>query len=179
MNRLIVSGTCPDGTGRNGCGPQEQFRACADIRITEDGIAEETTPSTLTSTVKPRTRGTVTYRTRRPNKPTTSEPTTSTSTTSAEPTSTNATSSTNSGTISGDNPGPYVGIIIALATLLFAIAAISAVIIQFSYKLIKFTCETWVWLVFIYFEFVSGQLNLTESNKMKRSPNIFVRIQFI
>lgn len=142
MNRLIVSGTCPDGTGRNGCGPQEQFRACADIRITEDGIAEETTPSTLTSTVKPRTRGTVTYRTRRPNKPTTSEPTTSTSTTSAEPTSTNATSSTNSGTISGDNPGPYVGIIIALATLLFAIAAISAVIIQFSYKLIKFTCET-------------------------------------
>lgn len=27
-------GTCPDGSGKVGCGPQEEFRACADIRIT-------------------------------------------------------------------------------------------------------------------------------------------------
>jgi len=129
-------GTCPDGTGRNGCGPQEQFRACADVRITEDGIPDETTPSTSTSTstskttsastVKPRTRGTVTYRTRRPNKSTTIDPVTSTT-----PSSTNTTSATNFETISGENAGPYVGIIIALATLLFAIAAISAVILYF------------------------------------------------
>ena len=130
---MIDLGTCPDGTGRNGCGPQEQFRACADVRITEDGIPDETTPSTSTSTstskttsastVKPRTRGTVTYRTRRPNKSTTIDPVTSTT-----PSSTNTTSATNFETISGENAGPYVGIIIALATLLFAIAAISAVI---------------------------------------------------
>jgi len=123
-------GTCPDGTGRNGCGPQEQFRACSDIRITEDGVAEETTPSTSTlastSTVKPRTRGTVTYRTRRPTKSTTTAPTIATS-----PSSTNATSATNSGTLPGENAGPYVGIIIAMATLLFALAAISAVILYF------------------------------------------------
>ena len=135
FNWIVASGTCPDGTGRNGCGPQEQFRACSDIRITEDGVAEETTPSTSTlastSTVKPRTRGTVTYRTRRPTKSTTTAPTIATS-----PSSTNATSATNSGTLPGENAGPYVGIIIAMATLLFALAAISAVFYSIQYQLI-------------------------------------------
>ncbi|XP_072934233.1 uncharacterized protein [Epargyreus clarus] len=28
-------GTCPDGTGAVGCGPQEEFRACADIEISD------------------------------------------------------------------------------------------------------------------------------------------------
>ncbi|XP_076033601.1 uncharacterized protein LOC143020758 [Oratosquilla oratoria] len=36
-------GTCENGTGMVGCGPQEQFRACADIKIvTEDGWADDT-----------------------------------------------------------------------------------------------------------------------------------------
>lgn len=26
-------GVCPDGSGRLGCGPQEHFRACSDVRI--------------------------------------------------------------------------------------------------------------------------------------------------
>ncbi|XP_064087986.1 uncharacterized protein LOC135202496 [Macrobrachium nipponense] len=36
-------GVCENGTGMVGCGPQEQFRACADITITEeDGYADDT-----------------------------------------------------------------------------------------------------------------------------------------
>ncbi|KAK7068510.1 hypothetical protein SK128_018800 [Halocaridina rubra] len=36
-------GTCENGTGMVGCGPQEQFRSCADITITEeDGYADDT-----------------------------------------------------------------------------------------------------------------------------------------
>ncbi|XP_066941986.1 uncharacterized protein [Macrobrachium rosenbergii] len=30
-------GYCPDGTGRNGCGPQETFVNCADVRILQKG----------------------------------------------------------------------------------------------------------------------------------------------
>jgi hypothetical protein len=26
-------GNCPDGTSGLGCGPQEEFRACSDVRI--------------------------------------------------------------------------------------------------------------------------------------------------
>jgi hypothetical protein len=35
-------GLCPDGEGRVGCGPQEEFPACADIAITAGGGAPET-----------------------------------------------------------------------------------------------------------------------------------------
>ncbi|XP_042873807.1 uncharacterized protein LOC122254270 [Penaeus japonicus] len=36
-------GKCENGTGMVGCGPQEQFRSCSDITITEeDGYADET-----------------------------------------------------------------------------------------------------------------------------------------
>lgn len=35
-----ISGTCKNGTGKVGCGPQEEFRACSDVTITdEDGSA--------------------------------------------------------------------------------------------------------------------------------------------
>jgi len=36
-------GTCRNGTGAVGCGPQEEFRACADVAITDaDGTADNT-----------------------------------------------------------------------------------------------------------------------------------------
>ena len=38
---FAISGTCKNGTGKVGCGPQEEFRACSDITITdEDGSAD-------------------------------------------------------------------------------------------------------------------------------------------
>nr|XP_015836356.1 PREDICTED: uncharacterized protein LOC661801 isoform X1 [Tribolium castaneum] len=33
-------GTCPNGTGAVGCGPQEEFRACADVTISGKGVQE-------------------------------------------------------------------------------------------------------------------------------------------
>ena len=40
---LVFPGTCKNGTGAVGCGPQEEFRACADVTITEDdGTADDT-----------------------------------------------------------------------------------------------------------------------------------------
>lgn len=36
-------GVCENGTGAVGCGPQEEFRACADVEIVDSsGIADET-----------------------------------------------------------------------------------------------------------------------------------------
>lgn len=47
-------GMCPNGTGAVGCGPQEEFRACADVSITDlAGGADETpfyNPTTKTET---------------------------------------------------------------------------------------------------------------------------------
>ncbi|XP_045112765.1 uncharacterized protein LOC123505481, partial [Portunus trituberculatus] len=42
-------GVCEDGTGAIGCGPQEEFRACADVAITRTGenVSITTTPSTV------------------------------------------------------------------------------------------------------------------------------------
>ena len=40
-------GVCPDGEGRDGCGPQEEFRSCADIAITSGGASGAPPPSTL------------------------------------------------------------------------------------------------------------------------------------
>lgn len=37
-------GTCPNGTGAVGCGPQEEFRACADILIEDSGHSADNTP---------------------------------------------------------------------------------------------------------------------------------------
>lgn len=51
-------GNCPNGTGAIGCGPQEEFRACADITIAGKGtypttteLEEETTQTPITSTI--------------------------------------------------------------------------------------------------------------------------------
>ncbi|KAK4323853.1 hypothetical protein Pmani_005492 [Petrolisthes manimaculis] len=38
-------GKCENGTGMVGCGPQEQFRSCADITITEEDGSADDTPS--------------------------------------------------------------------------------------------------------------------------------------
>lgn len=46
-------GNCPNGTGAVGCGPQEEFRACADIQIGK-GFPETTESPYYTST-KPTT----------------------------------------------------------------------------------------------------------------------------
>lgn len=37
---------CPNGTGMVGCGPQEQFRSCADITISEKGSKATEKPTT-------------------------------------------------------------------------------------------------------------------------------------
>ncbi|XP_046464103.1 uncharacterized protein LOC124209905 [Daphnia pulex] len=143
-------GKCPNGTEKVGCGPQEQFFGCADIRITEDGTHDSTTtaPKTTTSTtLKPRTRGTITSRYTRPTKtPQSVTSTTSTSPVQTESTTTTATTTTTTTrkptTPEWDqpvyysnyfNPGTYIGIIITLATLLFAIVCISGTILYFYY----------------------------------------------
>lgn len=43
-------GTCPDGTGAVGCGPQEEFRACADVSIGKD---RSTVPTIRPTTESP------------------------------------------------------------------------------------------------------------------------------
>jgi hypothetical protein len=43
----FFSGTCKNGTGAVGCGPQEEFRACADVSITEDDGSADSTPNVL------------------------------------------------------------------------------------------------------------------------------------
>merc|ERR1712098_674476 len=44
MGRYVAAnnwGVCEDGTGKVGCGPQEEFRACSDISITDiNGLAD-------------------------------------------------------------------------------------------------------------------------------------------
>lgn len=35
---------CPNGTGQVGCGPQEEFRACADVSIVDGSGAADETP---------------------------------------------------------------------------------------------------------------------------------------
>ena len=131
---------CPNGTGKVGCGPQEEFRGCSDIRITVDGIADGTTKATDTlnpesTSPKPRTRGTVTSRIRRP---TTTTPTT---TTASSTTGTEQATTSDSSSGHESNPGPYVGIIIALATLLFAILGL-VVIIFYFYRCHPFVKES-------------------------------------
>ena len=45
---ILISGRCSNGTESVGCGPQEEFRACADVAITTaEGYADETV-NTLT-----------------------------------------------------------------------------------------------------------------------------------
>ena len=40
---FIFAGRCKNGTEAVGCGPQEEFRACADVTITQpDGSADNT-----------------------------------------------------------------------------------------------------------------------------------------
>ena len=42
-----LAGTCKNGTGAVGCGPQEEFRACADITITEEDGSADDSPNLL------------------------------------------------------------------------------------------------------------------------------------
>ena len=40
---FVFAGRCKNGTEAVGCGPQEEFRACADVTITQpDGSADNT-----------------------------------------------------------------------------------------------------------------------------------------
>ncbi|XP_055602088.1 uncharacterized protein LOC129750917 [Uranotaenia lowii] len=55
-------GTCPDGSGAVGCGPQEEFRACADVTVGESGNRTPLRPGqrplpTRGPTVTPETTG--------------------------------------------------------------------------------------------------------------------------
>lgn len=43
-------GNCPNGTGAVGCGPQEEFRACADISIAGKGTETPLLPDITTAT---------------------------------------------------------------------------------------------------------------------------------
>lgn len=124
---------------------------CADIKITEDGVPDTPTPTpkiSTTTTFKPRTRGTITSRYSRPTK----TPQTSTTSTIAVQTTTTETvpeihkSATPVQQFNDFNPGPYIGIIIALATLLFAIISICGTILYFYHfhQIVKsFMTEQW------------------------------------
>lgn len=47
-NILIINvGQCKNGTGAVGCGPQEEFRACSDVAITNSDGSADDTPNTL------------------------------------------------------------------------------------------------------------------------------------
>ena len=118
-----------------GCGPQEQFRACSDIRITDQDVPE-VIPTTSSTTSRPsttsavRTRGTVTSRfTRLSTTTTPATPSTTASTTSKPEGSTEHPAGTHDA--SEASPGPYAGIIIALASLLFAILLMCCIILYF------------------------------------------------
>ena len=45
-------GVCEDGSGRVGCGPQEEFRACSDVSITDEAGWADTEPNTDTDTAE-------------------------------------------------------------------------------------------------------------------------------
>ena len=42
---LAISETCKNGTGKVGCGPQEEFRACSDVTITEEDGSANNAPN--------------------------------------------------------------------------------------------------------------------------------------
>ena len=44
---IINVGQCKNGTGAVGCGPQEEFRACSDVAITNSDGSADDTPNTL------------------------------------------------------------------------------------------------------------------------------------
>lgn len=46
-------GVCENGTGAVGCGPQEEFRACADVSVTDKDGAADTSPYPTTTPVVP------------------------------------------------------------------------------------------------------------------------------
>lgn len=45
-------GLCEDGTNGQGCGPQETFRACADISVTGPPVGENTVSTTSAGTTQ-------------------------------------------------------------------------------------------------------------------------------
>ncbi len=47
LTNFSVLGTCKNGTGAVGCGPQEEFRACADVTVTEEDGTADDTPNSL------------------------------------------------------------------------------------------------------------------------------------
>ena len=127
---------CSNGTGHVGCGPQEQFRACSDIRISEEGEVETRTTNAMLPTITPRTRGTVTSRFTRPTTTTTTTTKATTAEEATPPPSTTPTSPLpapphDAFGAGGAQPGHYAGIIIALSTLLFAMFFISCIVLYF------------------------------------------------
>ena len=119
---------------------------CADIKISVDGVTDTTPPpttpkttsTTTASTLKPRTRGTVTSRYSRPTKTTLQSTSSTTTGYETESTTTTTEATRESGEYappvqqSNDfNPGPYIGVIITLATLLFAIVCVCGTILYF------------------------------------------------
>jgi len=71
-------GVCENGTGAVGCGPQEEFRACADISVSDKDGAVDTSPyptpitiTTTTSTKESTTTNTIpdTSETQKPQQP--------------------------------------------------------------------------------------------------------------
>lgn len=109
-----------------------------------------TTPKTIstTPTFKPRTRGTITSRYSRPTK---TPHTSTTSTIAVQTTTSKASPETHEYAppvqqFNDFNPGPYIGVIIALATLLFAILCICGTILYFYHfhHVVKaFVSEQW------------------------------------
>lgn len=98
-------GTCPDGTGAVGCGPQEEFRACADVAI---GLTAETiVPGTTT---RPR--------------PTYVMPTRKTTTSKTVTESSNATATPTDVPLEGEGSS-WVGAVIAGVMLLVVLVSLS------------------------------------------------------
>lgn len=64
-------GMCEDGTGAVGCGPQEEFRACADITVGDKGPAPPLRP--VRPGIKTTPRGKITDATRSTTRPDTEE----------------------------------------------------------------------------------------------------------
>ncbi|XP_055377878.1 uncharacterized protein LOC129609783 [Condylostylus longicornis] len=103
-------GMCDDGVGQVGCGPQEEFRACADISIGETGRA----------TIRPIIR------------PGVKIPTTKTSTKTTEKTPTEE-ETTKDTTTSEELPEtiPYIAPIIILLTLLIVICILATIYLYY------------------------------------------------
>ncbi|XP_065561377.1 uncharacterized protein LOC136027884 isoform X2 [Artemia franciscana] len=135
-------GMCPDGTGKVGCGTQEEFRACADITITDDGLPDNTT-TTIAPTPKPSTRVPLTGRPRPPYVPPPRRTKTPPTTTTTMATTTENLTTSELPVTTPSNPGvyegydhvphlaPYVAGLVILGALLFTLLFFLCIIVYF------------------------------------------------